>query len=110
MIIKNINGIKLYYLHVDKFTTSQFGVVIKTISNRKFHLADQIVRQLMTKITSKYNQEELLNDHLQDLYSANISTIRDNLGNTSLINFTSKFINDEYVLDDTKVFEEIVKI
>ena len=86
------------------------GVVIKTISNRKFHLADQIVRQLMTKITSKYNQEELLNDHLQDLYSANISTIRDNLGNTSLINFTSKFINDEYVLDDTKVFEEIVKI
>jgi len=110
MIIRDINGIKLYYLHVDKFTTSQFGILIKTISNRKFHLADMIVRQLMTKMTSKYNDEELLNDHLQNLYSANLSTIRDNLGNTSIINFTSKFINDEYVLDDTKIFEEIVKV
>ncbi len=96
MIIRDINGIKLYYLYVDKFTTSQFGILIKTISNRKFHLADIIVRQIMTKITSKYNEEELLNDHLQNLYSANLSTIRDNLGNTSIINFTTKFINDEY--------------
>ena len=30
MKIVDVNGIKLYYLYVDKFTTSRFGIIFQT--------------------------------------------------------------------------------
>ena len=109
MKIVDVNGIKLYYLYVDKFTTSRFGVIFQREADIKTYTTEKIMRNLITKTSKSYQTEESFTGFLQDLYSASIDGAQDIIGNTIISNYYSTFINDEYVNNNSDIFEGIKK-
>ena len=110
MKIVDINGIKLYYLYVDKFTTSRFGVIFETEADILTYQTEKLMRNLITKTSKSYPTEEKFTSFLQDLYSASVDGIQDIIGNTMISNYYSTFINDEYVNNNSNIFSNIVKL
>lgn len=110
MKIVDVNGIKLYYLYVDKFTTSRFGIIFQTEADIKTYTTEKIMRNLITKTSKSYQTEESFTGFLQDLYSASIDGAQDIIGNTIISNYYSTFINDEYVNNNSDIFSNVVKL
>ena len=112
MVTKTIDiadGVKLNYIHTDKFKTNQISVNFIAQMNKETAHLNAMIPVILLRGCRKYPTQSDLNRRLQYLYSADIDAKNDKCGEFQVFGLSSNMLNDSFT-GDIKMAEEMTKL
>ena len=112
MVNKTIDiakGVKLNYIHTDKFKTNQISVNFITQMDKASAHLNAMIPVILLRGCRKYPTQSQLNRKLQYLYSADIDTKNTKLGEFQIFGLSSNMLNDRFT-GDIKMAEEMAQL
>ena len=88
-----INNYKINTINTDKFNKTTITVCFTTPCKKEYLTMNQILLDILTYSTNKYNTTRLLNIELEELYLANVTSYMERIGNLLISEISITYIN-----------------
>ncbi len=93
---KDLGSFGLHLINTDKFKTTTVKVIFHTPIHKEEITKRALLADVLLQSTEKYNSKRNLTIKAEDLYSAEVGTSNQRIGNYIFTSFTLQTLNDEY--------------
>ena len=107
--IEIANGVRLNYIHTDKFKTNLISFNFITQMSKDSTHMNAMLPLILMRGCKKYPSPAELNKRLQYLYSADIDAKNDKLGEFQIFGFSTNMLNDRFT-GEIKMAEEMTEL
>lgn len=98
-------GIKLHYLHTDKYKTDLIYLALMIPSKREYITHNALLPLVLKRGTMNYHTQYDLSKALDNLYGACLSATIDKKGDNLVNKFSLDLLDNRYALDDTNIIK-----
>ncbi len=89
-----------------KFKTNKVQISFKNLLSEETVAKRAVLPYLLKAVSKKYHSREKMAAYLENMYAASFNVSVSKIAKTHGINFDFTFINDQYTLNDEKLFDE----
>ena len=93
---KDLGSFGLHLINTDKFKTTTIKVIFHTPIKKEEITKRTLLTDILLQSTEKYNSKRLLTLQAEELYSAEVGTSNQRIGNYIFTNFVLQTLNDEH--------------
>lgn len=97
----NKNNYNLHLINTTKFKQIEIDIKFQTPANKDIITYRSLLPYVLRASTKKYPSKKKINEYLEELYGASLYVSSSKQGLSSFMNFSLKFVNEEY-LDNSK--------